>query len=148
VRWPALAAGLVLVGVAFFAAGRVADTREGLVYEVITLLGGLAGVSLILYGLFANTGEHVRPASARSPVSLATPPPVQSANDLLLGGSGLLVAAILVIGIGINAGPPWALLGLVLLLPMVTGCAYLCFRFLRAPEREWRIDLERLTRHR
>jgi hypothetical protein len=29
---------------------------------------------------------------------------------------------------------------------MVSGCAYLCFRFVRAPEREWRIDLQRLTR--
>lgn len=136
------------MGVAFFAAGRVANTREGLVYEVITLLGGLAGVSLILYALFANPSQQIGPANAPMPVSLATPPRVRSANELVLGGSGLLIASTLVIGIAISAGPPWALLGLVLLLPMVTGCAYLCLRFLRAPEREWRIDLRRLTRHR
>lgn len=141
-------AGVVLVVVAFFAAARVADTRVGLVFETITLLAGLAGVSLILYGLFATTGQPNDPAGARSPVIVATPPRARSANDLLLGGSGLLLATILIIGIALSTGPLWALLGLVLLLPMIAGCAYLCFRFLRAPEREWRIDLQRLTRHR
>ncbi len=141
-------AGVVLVTVAFVTAGRVADTREGLVFETITLLAGLAGVILVLYGLFANTGRRDGPASAHPRVIQATPQPVRSANDLLLGGSGLLIAFILIVGIGLSTGPLWALLGVVLLLPMVTGCAYLCFRFLRAPEREWRIDLQRLTRHR
>ena len=141
-------AGIVLVGVAFLAAGRVADTREGLVFEVITLLAGMAGVCLVLYGLFATTGAYGGAASPRSPVTMATPRKVVSANDLLLGASGLLIAMILIIGIAISTGPVWALLGLVLLLPMVTGCGYLCFRFIRAPEREWRIDLQRLTRHR
>jgi hypothetical protein len=32
------------------------------------------------------------------------------------------------------------------LLPMVIGSAYLCWRFWRSPEREWRIDFHRLTR--
>ncbi len=141
-------AGVVLVAVAFFAAGRVADTRQGLVFEVITLLAGLAGVSLVLYGLLATTGQQNGPASARLSAILEMPPQARSANDLLLGGSGLLIATILIIGIALSAGLLWALLGLVLLLPMVTGCAYLCFRFLRAPEREWRIDLRRFTRHR
>ena len=140
--------GVVLVAVAFFAASRVADTREGLVFETITLLAGLAGVSLVLYGLIATTGHQNDLAGARSPVILEPPPQVRSANELLLGGSGLLLATILVIGIALSTGPLWALLGLVLLLPMVAGCGYLCFRFLRAPEREWRIDLQRLTRHR
>jgi hypothetical protein len=63
-----------------------------------------------------------------------------------LGGGGLLIATILIVGIALSTGPLWGLLGLVLLLPMVAGCAYLCVRFLRAPEREWRIDLQRLTR--
>jgi hypothetical protein len=148
VRWPALVAGVVLVAVAFFAAARVADTREGLVFETITLLAGLAGVSLVLYGLFATTGQQNGPASARPPVIQAPPPRVRSANDLVLGGSGLLLATILIIGIALSTGLLWALLGIVLLLPMVAGCTYLCFRFLRAPEREWRIDLQRLTRHR
>jgi hypothetical protein len=141
-------AGIVLVAVAFLAAGRVADTREGLVFEVITLLAGMAGVCLVLYGLFATTGQYGGAASTRSPVIPAASRKVVSANDLLLGASGLLIATILIIGIALSTGPVWALLGLVLLLPMVTGCAYLCFRFIRAPEREWRIDLQRLTRHR
>ncbi|HEV2033578.1 MAG TPA: hypothetical protein VGU71_05190 [Candidatus Dormibacteraeota bacterium] len=143
-----MVAGIVLVAVAFLAAGRVADTREGMVFEVITLLAGLAGVCLVLYGLFASTGQHGGAPSTRMPVVLATPPEVRSANDLLLGATGLLIAMVLIIGIALSTGPLWALLGVVLLLPMVTGCAYLCFRFIRAPEREWRIDLQRLTRHR
>jgi hypothetical protein len=148
VRWPALVAGVVLVGLAFLAAGRVADTREGLVFEVITLLAGMAGVILVLYGLFATSGGPSRPAGERLPGNLPATRLVRSANDLLVGGGGLLIATILVAGIAVSAGPLWAGLGLVLLLPMVTGCAYLCMRFLRAPEREWRIDLQRLTRHR
>jgi hypothetical protein len=139
-------AGVVLVAVAFFAAGRVADTREGLVFEVITLLAGLAGVCLVLYGLFATTGQTGTDPRAQMPLMRATPPQVRSANDLLIGGCGLLTATILIVGIGLSTGPLWALLGVVLLLPMVSGCAYLCFRFVRAPEREWRIDLQRLTR--
>jgi hypothetical protein len=148
VRWPALVAGIVLVAVAFFAAGRVADTREGLVFEVITLLAGLAGVCLILYGLFATTGQHGGAESTRLQVTLPAPHPVRSANDLLLGAGGLLIAMILIVGIALSTGPLWALLGVILLLPMLTGSAYLCFRFIRAPEREWKIDLQRLTRHR
>jgi len=51
-RWPALGAGVILIAAAFFAAARVADTREGLIYEVVTLLGGLTGE---LYRQFAVT---------------------------------------------------------------------------------------------
>jgi hypothetical protein len=51
----------------------------------------------------------------------------------------------LVAGIAFSAGAPWALMGLVLLLPMILGSAYLCLRFVRAPQREWKIDLRRLT---
>ena len=145
-RWPALLAGIVLIGVAFLAAGRVADTRDGLISEVITLLAGMAGVILVLYGLFASSG---RPGG--QPVELpnrtrSMPQRVRSANDLLLGAGGLSIATILIVGIALSTGPVWGLLGLVLLLPMVAGCAYLCVRFIRAPEREWRIDLQRLTR--
>jgi hypothetical protein len=146
VRWPALLAGIVLVGLAFLAAGRVADTREGLIFEVVTLLAGMAGVILVLYGLFATSGQSSGQAIEPLPRIRSTPQRVRSANDLLLGGGGLLIAMILIVGIALSTGPLWGLLGLVLLLPMVVGCAYLCVRFLRAPEREWRIDLQRLTR--
>ena len=144
-RWVALAAGAALLVVAFLAGSRVADTREGLVFEVITLLAGLAGVVLFLYGWMA---AMARAHSAPARTSVKAPPvvAVRSANELLIGGGGLGIAAILVIGIGLSAGPLWAALGLVLLLPMVAGSAYLCWRFLRAPQREWKIDLQRLTR--
>lgn len=138
----------MLVGVAFVAAARVADTREGLIAEVITLLAGLAGVCLVLYGLFATTGRQIGPANVRLPVTLATSPQVRSANDLLLGGGGLLVATTLIVGLALSVGPLGVLLGIVLLLPMLAGCAYLCLRFVRSPAREWRIDLQRLIRHR
>jgi hypothetical protein len=146
VRWPALLAGIVLIGLAFWAAGRVADTREGLISEVITLLAGMAGVILVLYGLFATSGKARGLAAEPPPRTRPTLQRVRSANDLLLGGGGLLIATILIVGIALSTGPLWGLLGLVLLLPMVVGCAYLCVRFLKAPEREWRIDLQRLTR--
>jgi hypothetical protein len=141
-----LLAGIVLVGIAFFSAGRVADTREGLIAEVITLLAGMAGVILILFGLFATSSRTSVRAAEPLPRTRPTLQRVRSANDLLLGGGGLLIAAILIVGIALSTGPLWGLLGLVLLLPMIAGCAYLCMRFLRAPEREWRIDLQRLTR--
>jgi hypothetical protein len=146
VRWPALVAGIALVALAFLAAGRVADTREGLIFEVITLLAGMAGVLLILYGLFATSSRTSGQPAEPLPRNRPTPQRVRSANDLLLGGGGLLIATILIVGIALSTGPLWGLLGLVLLLPMVVGCAFLCVRFLRAPEREWRIDLQRLTR--
>ena len=135
--------GAILVTIAFLAGARVADTRDGLVFEVIALLAGLAGVSLLMYGWVAATLQaHAvnRPPPIRKP-----PVQVRSANELLIGVGGVFVAAVLVVGIGLSAGPEWALLGLVLLMPMVIGSAYLCLRFFRAPKRDWRIDLERLT---
>jgi hypothetical protein len=146
-RWLALAAGCVLVVIAFMAGARVADTREGLLFEVIALLAGLAGVLLILYGWVAATARaHDGPSRP-----LATAPPavqVRLANDLLIGGVGLAIGAILLAGIALSAGVLWAALGLVLLLPMMVGSAFLCLRFLRAPERVWKIDLQRLTHRR
>ena len=146
-RWLALATGATLVAVAFLAGSRVADTREGLVYEVIALLAGLAGVCLILYGWVAGT---TRAKTGPSRLRAIEPPAAQvrSANELLIGGGGLVIAVVLVIGIAISAGMLWAVLGLVLLLPMAIGCVYLCLRFLRAPRREWKIDIHRLTQHR
>jgi hypothetical protein len=147
VRWLALAAGAVLVTIAFLAGSRVADTREGLIFEVIALLAGLAGVSLVLYGLVAPAAR-AHAGSPRSPIIPAPPVYIRSANDLLMGGGGLAIAIVLVTGIGFSAGVLWALMGFVLLLPMVIGCAYLCIRFLRASQREWKIDLQRFTHRR
>lgn len=120
--------GVVLVALAFAAATRVADTREGLIAEVITLLAGLAGVSLVIYGIFASGRLATRPSVQRAP-ALARPP---SARDFTLGASGLLLATILIGGLGVTAGWQWAALGLVLLLPMIAGSAFLCRRFLKA----------------
>lgn len=144
-RWLALATGVALVAIAFFAGSRVEDTREGLISEVIALFAGLGGVSLILYGWVAAS-IRPRPAGVRPAVKVSEEPAVRTANDLLVGSSGLVIAAVLVGGIGISAGLAWAGLGFVLLLPMVIGSAYLCWRFWRSPEREWRIDLQRLIR--
>jgi hypothetical protein len=145
-RWLALAAGATLIIIAFAAGARVADTREGLVFEVIALLAGLTGVSLVLYGWVS--GARPRVASTPSPAIKAPVVQIRSATDLLVGGVGLMIAAGLVAGTALSAGGLWALMGSVLLLPMVLGCAYLCLRFLRAPKREWKIDLRRLTHHR
>lgn len=144
-RWLALAVGAGLVAIAFFAGSRVADTREGLIYEIVALLAGLAGVGLIIYG-WVGPAARAYPVRRPSPAVAPAPVRIRSANDLVIGGGGLIVAAVLVAGIGLSAGLLWGLMGLVLLLPMVIGCSYLCLRFLRAPERDWKIDVERLTR--
>jgi hypothetical protein len=145
-RWLALATGAALVVIAFAAGARVADTREGLVFEVIALLAGLTGVSLVLYGWVS--GARPRAASTSSPAIKAPVVQIRSATDLLVGGVGLVIAAGLIAGTALSAGVLWALMGFVLLVPMVLGCAYLCLRFLRSPKREWKIDLRRLTHHR
>lgn len=139
----ALALGVVLIVAAFAAAGRVADTREGLIYEVVTLLAALAGVSLLLYGLVATLGRSAPP---RPPprTAVRAEGQIHNAAELLVGASGLVVAAILLAGIAATAGILWAMLGSILLLPMIAGCAYLCFTFARGPKREWTLDLEKL----
>ena len=146
-RWLALAAGAVFITIALLAGARVADTREGLIYEVIALLAGLAVVGLVLYGWVAPAAR-ANAGSPRPPIAPTPPVRIRSANELLIGGGGLVIAAVLVTGIAISAGMLWALMGLALLLPMVIGCGYLSLRFLRAPEREWKIDLQRLTHRR
>ena len=138
--------GLLLVAVAFIAATHVADTRDGLIAEVVTLLSGLAGVGLLLYGLIP---KRAAPAAAgRPPRAEGSTPGPRTANDLLFGGLGLLLAFVLLTGLVLSAGWLWALLGAVLLLPMTIGCGYLLAVFVRAPQREWRIDLRRLTSNR
>jgi hypothetical protein len=135
--------GLLLVAVAFIAATHVADTREGLVAEVVTLMSGLAGVGLLLYGLIPKRPDAVV-ADARRPIGSESQGP-RSANDLVLGTLGLVLAVGLLTGLVLSAGWLWALLGAVLLLPMTVGSGYLLAAFIRAPQREWRIDLRRLT---
>ncbi len=125
-----LAVGALLVVVAFAAATRVADTREGLIAEVILLFASLGGVSLLLYGLTAN---RVPVAPARPPTRDATPVSAhrREQRDLLLGSGGVALALILVSGLAFSGGALWAVLGLALLLPMLAGSVYLVFRFLR-----------------
>ena len=147
-RWLSLTGGMFLVGVAFFAATRVADTREGLVYEVITLLAALVGVGLILYGLLARASRLRTATRPQTAARKAQAPRVHSANELVIGSGGLVLAALLVGGLAATAGMLWAVLGLVVLLPMVAGCCFLCYGFARGPNREWKIDLQRLTGHR
>lgn len=143
-RWPALGAGALLIAAAFAAAARVADTREGLVYEVVTLMAGLTGVSFLLYGLVATRSRSRLNAPTPRPVATPGDEKVHNAGELLAGVSGLVVAAILLAGIAVTAGALWALLGSILLLPMIAGCLYLCFAFARGPRRDWKIDLEKL----
>ncbi len=141
-RWVAALSGLTLIAIAFVAAGQVADTREGLIAEVITLFAGLAGVLLLLYGLVPKRSSPSANAAQRPAASKPTGP--RSANDLLLGTAGLLLAAVLLTGLVISGGWGWALIGGLLLLPMIAGCVYLCAAFASAHEKDWTIDLRRL----
>ena len=124
----AIVAGVVLVIVAFSAATRVADTREGLIAEVLTLLAGGAGVASLIYGLAARQGTRTSARIERAP----RPMQPRTTRDLLIGAGGVALSAILVIGLAISGGPLSAVFGLALLLPMIAGCVYLCVRFLRA----------------
>lgn len=145
-RWLSLAAGLALIALAFGAATFVADTREGLIAEVVTLFGGLVGVSLLLYGMFAGVrpaAPHPEPASARREQPAVAVRPVR---DLALGVAGIVLAAFLLGGLAMSGGWQWALLGTGLLLPMIAGSAYLCVRFARAPARDWKLELRRTSR--
>ena len=143
-RAAAIAFGAVLIAIAFVAALSVADTQRGLVAEVVTLLSGLAGTGLLLYGLVPR-----RPSSGSRAGHLQRPraPAVRTANDLLIGSGGLLLAAVLMAGLAVSGGWLWAALGGVLLVPMMVGCTYLLAAFWRARDRQWRIDLKRLIGH-
>lgn len=124
----AVGAGIALIVLAFAAGTRVSDTHDGLIAEVITLLGGLAGIGLLLYGLLPRPG-HAAHAPIIQPASSNISRP---ARELLIGGVGLLLAAVLLSGLAVSAGWQWAALGFVLLTPMIAGSVYLCARFLRA----------------
>jgi hypothetical protein len=143
VRWLALVLGAVLITIAFVAAGRVADTREGLLSEVVALLAGLVGVLLVLYAWVS--GARPRPGTTPTPGATATVK-IRSATELLAGVVGLVIALALIVGVGLSAGGLWVVMAVVLLLPMILGSAYLCMRFLRAPQRDWKIDLRQLAR--
>ena len=125
-----LVAGIALAALAFAAATRVTDTREGLVAEVVTLLAGLAGVGLLIYALTARrrpAATGATPPSASTPI--AAP---RSTRDLVLGAAGVALALLLLAGLVLSGGLLWAGLGLALLLPMLAGSVYLCVRFLRS----------------
>ncbi len=130
-RWFSLVAGAALVVLAFTAVTRVSDTREGLIAEVITLLGGLAGIGLLVYGLVARRGTAGRQLAA-PPSPIRPVPRPRSTRDLLLGAGGIVLALILLGGLAVSGGTVWAAFGLALLLPMIAGSVYLCVRFLRA----------------
>ena len=124
----ALVTGIALVAIAFGAATRITNTREGLIAETIMYLAALVGLILIFYGLFGGA----RPAEKRDvPRSHAVPSP-PSSRQFALGAGGLALAAILISGSGLTAGWQWAALSSVMLLPMIVGSAILCARFLRA----------------
>jgi hypothetical protein len=129
-RWLAIVAGVALIVLAIGAVTRVADTREGLIAEVVTLLGALAGISLLIYGLTARPRPHAA-VSPRPAAQLASARP-RSSRDIALGAAGILLALVLLIGLGVSGGLIWAAFGLALLTPMVAGCVYLCLRYLRA----------------
>ena len=130
-RWISLVAGAALVVLAFAAVTRVSDSREGLIAEVITLLGGLAGIGLLVYGLAARRTAPGRPGLSGLPYPRSSSRP-RAARDLVLGAGGIGLALILLGGLAISGGVLWAALGLALMLPMISGSVYLCVRFLRA----------------
>lgn len=130
-RWLSLVAGAGLIAIAFGAATFVADTREGLIAEVVTLMAGLFGVSFLLYGLLARTRHAPRPAP-RPAVAITPAYRAPSSREFTIGAAGLGLAVILIGGLAVSAGWQWAALGSVMLSPMIAGSAFLCGRFLRA----------------
>ncbi|HEY0830645.1 MAG TPA: hypothetical protein VGE99_05840 [Candidatus Dormibacteraeota bacterium] len=130
-RWISLVAGAALVVLAFAAVTRVSDSREGLVAEAITLLGGLAGIGLLVYGLAARRTAAGRPSLTRQLDTRPSPRP-RANRDLVFGAGGIALALLLLGGLAISGGVLWAALGLALMLPMISGSVYLCVRFLRA----------------
>src|SRR6202165_77823 len=123
-RWSAVA-GVVLIAVAFGAATRVAKTREGLIAEVITLLAGLAGMTLVFFGLFTGLRLVPRPAVERPPAP-ARPP---SLRDFALGTAGLLLAVFLIGGWGFSAGWQGDARSVIVMVSWFVGGAFFSSRF-------------------
>jgi hypothetical protein len=134
VRWLPLVAGAALIAVAFAAATRVADTREGLIAEVVLLFAALAGIGLLVYGLAARRGLAAAPGGPALTVESAPPQP-RSRRDLITGASGVALGAALLAGLALSGGILWLVLGFALLLPMLGGSVYLFVRFLRSASR-------------
>lgn len=130
-RWLAIVGGFALIVLAFAAASRVTDTQSGQVAEVVTLLGGLAGIGLLTYAFAARPSGRAQGTPPR-PVPATASSKSRSNRDLVLGASGMVLAVLLLTGLIISGGILWASLGLALLLPMIAGSVYLCVRFLRA----------------
>jgi hypothetical protein len=130
VRRLALVAGLALTVLAFGAATRVADTREGLVFEIMTLLGGVTAISLLTYAFAARR----RPPAQQAPATrlVLENGRIRSRRDLLLGAGGIVLGLVLFTGLAVSGGALWAGFGLALMLPMLAGSVYLCVRYLRA----------------
>lgn len=131
-RWVALIAGIALLALSAVAFMRVADTKEGQVAEVITLFAFGAGFVLALYGLAARprpkpAGAGSRPADQAMRAAARTGSP----RDVALGAGGMIVAAVLVAGLALSGGPLWAGFGFLVLLPMLAGSVYLCWRGLK-----------------
>lgn len=130
-RWVALGVGIVLLAVSAAAFTRVADTQEGQIAEVITLLAFGTGFVLALYGLAARPRPTpVEALQLAQPAVRAEARP-GSRRDLALGAGGVILTAVLVTGLALSGGPLWAGFGFVALLPMLAGSVYLCWRSLK-----------------
>ena len=130
-RWVALIAGIDLIGSAIGAVTRVADTREGLLAEVVTLFAALAGITLLIYGLAARP-RPTGPSRLAADATTAAVQAPRTRRDLVIGGAGVVLGSVLFTGLAISGGPLLAVFGLALLLPMLAGSVYLCVRYLRA----------------
>ena len=131
-RWPALGFGLALLALSVFSFTRVADTQEGQVAEVITFFAFGLGFVLLLYGLAARPRPAAPLAAGRSePPAAARSAPRGSPRDLALGVTGVVVGAVLVAGLAVTGGSMWAGLGFLILLPMLAGSVYLCWRAIK-----------------
>ena len=122
------------MALAFAAATRVTDTREGLIAEVILLFAALAGIGLLVYGLTARRGLSAAPRPPARALD-AAPPLARSRRDLLTGAGGVALGAGLMAGLASSGGILWLALGFALLLPMLAGSVYLFVRFLRSASR-------------
>lgn len=129
-RWISLVAGVALLVLAFFSYTRIADTRQGQIAEVVLLLAGGAGLTLAIYGLSARGGTRPASTSSRDDRTTIAAGP-RSPRDLALGSGGIVLSAVLLTGLALSGGFLWAGLGFLLLLPMLAGSVYLCWRSIR-----------------
>src|ERR1700694_1613212 len=93
------------MALAFPAAARVTDPREGLIAEVILLFAALAGIGLLVYGLTARRGLSAAPRPPARALD-AAPPLARSRRDLLTGAGGVALGAGLMGGLASSGGVP------------------------------------------